>query len=377
MRPLAYFQASTRLVFGEGSLSNIGEVLEEGRVSRPLIITDGGMIRTGLIDNLIQILQKTGCDVFVFSEVETDPCVKTVAEAGRRYQEYGCDGLLAVGGGSPMDCAKATGVLASHPGNLGSYFGIGKVVNPLPPLIAVPSTVGTGSEVTPFAVISDREESKKKVIGSPLLAPCYAILDPRVVESLPEQLVATTGMDALTHAVESVISLFSSPFSDALALEAIRLISIFLPAALQSSGHKAKGILLYASTMAGQAFSYARTGLVHGMAHPVGSYYHLHHGLAVAILLPYVLSFNQPFCDSQLARVGAAMGVEASSEAAIEAVIRLKAEVGIPEGLSEAGVTHEFLAQMARDAFESGNAQVVNPRKPTLEDVTALYQEAL
>lgn len=215
------------------------------------------------------------------------------------------------------------------------------------------------------------------VLGSPLLAPRFAILDPEMVLSLPASLVASTGMDALAHAIESVISLFATAFTDALALEAIRLIAASLPAGVRSAQIEPRADLLYASTMAGMAFSYARTGLVHGMAHPLSSYYDVPHGLANAILLPYVLAFNIPACEAGLARVAAAMGEKAKAQAAIDAVHRLITEVDIPSHLSQIGVTDTFIPQMAQDAFESGNAQVVNPRKPSLSEVVELYQQAL
>jgi alcohol dehydrogenase len=231
--------------------------------------------------------------------------------------------------------------------------------------------------VTNFSVITDRAQRKKVVIGSPLIAPTYAFLDPELVLTLPPNLVASTGMDALTHAIESVISVFASPFTDGVALEAIRLIVANLPPAVGSTGLGPRANLLYASTMAGIAFSYARTGLVHGMAHPLSSYYNVPHGLANAILLPYVLTYNASACQEGLARIAVAMGETAAPEAAVEAVRRLGAAVGIPAHLREAGVTHEFVPQMTQDAFESGNAQVVNPRTPSLSEVNELFLQAL
>jgi alcohol dehydrogenase class IV len=198
-----------------------------------------------------------------------------------------------------------------------------------------------------------------------------------LVLSLPAILTASTGIDALTHAIESVISLFAGPFTDGLALEAIHLIAANLPAAVRTPELAPRASLLYASAMAGMAFSYARTALVHGMAHPLSVYFDVPHGLANAILLPAVLAFNLSHCEPQLARVAVAMGAEASGLAAVDAVRRLSVQVGIPARLSEVGVTEEFIPQMARDAFESGNAQVVNPRKPTYDQVVHLYRQVL
>jgi alcohol dehydrogenase len=363
------FHASTRLAFGEGSLQRTGELALSAGIHLPLIITDAGMVATGMVDVLQHSIRAAGIDSSLFSEVESDPGKETVLHAAAAYHANHCDGIIAFGGGSPMDCAKAAGVLASQPGRLDDYFGIGKVSSPLPVLFAIPSTVGTGSEVTSFAVISDVERHKKMVIGSPFIAPHTAILDPQVVAALPDHLVAATGMDAMAHAIESVLSVFATPFSDALALEAIHLVHLNIVSAVCNKNPLARGQLLYASTLAGYAFSNARTGLVHGMAHPVGSYHHVHHGLAISILLPDVMAFNQPECSDKLVRISEAMGGPAQPEAAIEGVRQLNAETGIPPRLSMVGVTNEFLEVMARDAFESGNAQVVNPRKPTYDEV--------
>lgn len=377
MADIPTFQVSTRVYFGPGALSQISEAAQALSDKKVLVVTDQGLVKFGIAERVIEALTKTGVETVLFDTVEPNPSMETVVQAHARYQEAGCAGIVAVGGGSPMDTAKAVGVLANNPGSLSSYIGIGKVSHPLPPLLAVPTTVGTGSEVTMFAVITDRAQRKKVVLGSPLLVPDYAFLDPELVLTLPPNLVAATGMDALTHAIESVISVFAIPFSDGLALEAIRLIVANLPAAVRSTQIDPRANMLYASTMAGMAFCYTRTGLVHGMAHPLSSYYDVPHGLANALLLPHVLAFNLPACEDRLARVAVAMGGTATAQAAVDAVRRLNAEVGLPARLSEVGVTDTFLPHMAQDAFESGNAQVVNPRKPSLSEVTELYQQAL
>lgn len=371
------FQATTRIIFGEKSCQNAGEVLQGFQASNAFIITDAGLVKTGIVDRVREALVSSGIDVQVFDAVEADPSIETVEAAFGEYRKHKSDCIVAVGGGSPIDCAKGLGVLVSNPGKLEDYFGANKVTESLPPLIAIPTTVGTGSEVTQYAVISDLVQNKKKVIGSERIAPRAAILDPELVASLPLSLVSATAMDALTHAVEAVISVFASPFTDALGLEAIHQVNNWLPEAMRSPGLPARANLLYASTMAGQAFCYGKTGLVHGMAHPVGSYYHIHHGLAIAILLPYVLMFNLPACEGKLTRIAAAMGAHPDPEAAIQAVIELNKIAGIPSHLSEVGVTEQHLESMARDAFESGNAQVVNPRKPSYEEVLELYRQAL
>jgi alcohol dehydrogenase class IV len=373
----AIFQASTLLHFGPGAVSKIAEVVPMLKANKLLFITDGGLVRCGVATRVLNVLSEVGVEGVVFDEVEPNPSIQTVERAHTRYRDAACAGIVVVGGGSPIDVAKGVGVLATNPGPLSSYVGKGKVSTPLPPLLAVPTTAGTGSEVTMYAVITDRAQRKKVVIGSPLLVPGYAFLDPELVLTLPANLIAATGMDALTHAIESVISTFANPFSDAMALEAIRLIVTHLPTAVKSPGIDVLGNLLYASTMAGMAFSYARTGLVHGMAHPLSSYYDVPHGLANALLLPHVLAFNLPTCQGRLACVAAAMGEAETAQAAVDAVRRLNAQVDIPDRLSQLGVTETYIQPMAKDAFESGNAQVVNPRQPSLTEVIELYRQAL
>jgi len=377
MAELRTFQAPTQLVFGPGAIARLGDLARELHLARMLIVTDPGVAKAGLATRALDILARAGVEGVVFADVEPNPSLATAERASALYLDSGCQALVAVGGGSPIDVAKAVGLRASNSEPLAAYIGIGKVTAPLPPLVTVPTTVGTGSEATAFAVLTDRAKHKKVVIGSPFLAPRWALLDPELVLTLPAALVASTGLDALTHAIESVISVFATPFSDGLALEAIHTIASNLRHAVRVAELESRAALLYASTMAGMAFSCARTGLVHGMAHPLGGYCDVPHGLANAILLPYVLAFNAPACKPGLARVAAAMGEPATAEAAIEAVRRLSADVGIPRRLSEVGVTEAYLPQMAQDAFESGNAQDVNPRKPTLQEVLDLYRQAL
>lgn len=374
---IAIFQASTRISFGAGALTEVAAIAQQQGLSKVLLVTDTGLVRAGIATQVSEMLAGAGVESVIFDAVEANPSVETVNLARDTYRAQGCAGLIAVGGGSPMDTAKAVGVLVTNPGRLLEYVGIGKVIYPLPTLIAIPTTTGTGSEVTQFIVITDHAQRRKVVIGSPLVAPSHALLDPELVANLPDGLLAATAMDALTHAIESVISTFASPFTDGLALEAIRLIDANLRAARTSQALAPRANLLYASTMAGLAFSYARTGLVHGMAHPLSAYYNVPHGLANAILLPDVLAFNAPACELALVRVAQAMGQASNSAAAVAAIRRLGADAGIPPNLSSVGVTKEFIPQMSNDAFQSGNAQVVNPRKPTLEDVTILYRQAL
>jgi alcohol dehydrogenase class IV len=377
MDEIATFQAATRVIFGPGAVTNLGALARELGLRSCLVVTDAGVMGAGIAPRVVDVLGGMGVETAIFDTVEPNPSMETVEKAFDLYRNAGCEGVVAVGGGSPIDAAKAVAVLATNPGELPAYVGVDMIANPLAPLLAVPTTIGTGSEVTTWAVITDLAQRKKVVLGSRLLAPRLAVLDPELILSLPASLAASTGVDALTHAIESVTSVFATPFTDALALESIRLIAANLPAAVNAPDLESRGNMLYASTLAGLAFSYARTGLVHGMAHPLSAYYDVPHGLANAILLPHVLTFNAPTCEAQLARVAGAMGEPPSAEAAIEAVRHLNVQVGIPLRLSHVGVTDAYISQMVQDAYESGNAQVVNPRQPTVEEVLELYYLAL
>jgi alcohol dehydrogenase len=379
---LATFNVPTRIVFGEGASAEAGHELAALGARRVLAVTDGGLIRAGIVQPICGCLEAAGLSHAAFTDVEANPSVETVQRALAAYQSNRCDAILAVGGGSPMDTAKAVGILAANGGNIRDYEGLGKVRNPLPPLVAVPTTVGTGSEVTYFDVITDVQRRFKMAIASPLLAARVALLDPLLVANLPPALVASTAMDALTHAMESYTSKLSQPFTDAVDLYAVETISVNLRPAV-AGDRKARGALLYASALAGIGFTHTRLGDCHAMAHPLGGVCRVPHGVANAILLPHVLEFNLPFAEARLARLAQALGVrtdgvsqQEAALAAVAAVRQLAADVGIPAGLRSEGVPEAAIPLMAADAMTSGNV-AINPRPTTLEDVTRLYKQAM
>lgn len=379
-----YFQLATRLVFGSNTLNLLPDELLPMGAQRPLIVTDRGLRHAGIVGRVEGVLRDAGLSSCVFDGVEPNPSVETVERGVSLYRQNACDSLLALGGGSPIDTAKAIGVLVSNGGAVRDFVGFNTFSRPLPPFIAIPTTVGTGSEATNYAVITDHSIKKKVVISNPLLAPRLAILDPELTLTLPPKLIASTGLDALTHAVESYLTTVASDFTDAVGLHAARLIARHIDRAVSPARDaKTMGHMLHASCLAGLAFSYGRTALVHGMAHPLGAYYDVPHGMANSILLPYVMKFNRPACESRLADLGRAMRFAhdltpdgAAADAFVEGLVQLSARVGIPLKLSEVGVTDEFIPQMARDAAESHNAKV-NPRIPTAAEVEELYRQAL
>lgn len=379
----SYF-GPTRLIMGRGTVGNIPELINEQQLKKAQIVTDKGLVAAGVVGQITTVLDNANISFSIYDGVEPNPPIKNVEECAAQYQSEGCDFLLAIGGGSSMDVAKTSGVLVTHGGNITDYFIGGKSVSgPIPYLMCIPTTYGTASEVTPFAVITDNNNFKGTVPG-PYVIPDIGILDADMAVALPQPIAAATGMDALTHAIESYVSQLSNPISEGMALHAIRLIAQNLrQASYGDHNHDATQNMLVASTMAGFAFSQTRLGNVHAMSHPVGGHYNVPHGIANSILLTRIMEYNRYACPEKFADIAAAMGEDVSglsaidaSILAIEAVQNLSDDVGIPATLTDAGAKAEGIAVMAEDAMKSGNIQV-NPRKTTIKDVIALYEESM
>ncbi len=376
------FYVRPRILYGPRSVREVG--FEAGKLggTRAVIITDKVLRQAGLAQKVADGLEGSGVAlVGIFDDVPPNSEVRIVEQAAAFAREAGCDLLIALGGGSAIDTAKGANVLLAEGGSLLDYEGAGLLTRPLGPFIAIPTTAGTGSEVTIAAVIRDESQGLKLEFNSPFMMPDVAILDPELTLSLPPGLTAATGMDALTHAIESLVSLGTQPLSDALALGAIKLIAANLRQAVQhGSDLEARGNMLLASNMAGIAFSNSLLGIVHAMAHPCGGRYGVPHGVANSILLPYGMEYNLPACMPQLADVAAALGVdtrgmddETAARAGIAAVRQLARDCGLPARLSEIGVPHDGLAQLAADAL--GDAMMfTNPVPAGEEDVLALYE---
>jgi alcohol dehydrogenase class IV len=373
------------LTFGFGAVETVAEKAKEFGKRKILIITDKGVVAAGLLEKVLTPLEQAGVQAHIFDQIEPNPRDYTVVKAFEFAKKKECELIIGLGGGSPIDAAKAVGVLMTNPEPLQDYLRGTAVKNPPTPLIAIPTTSGTGSEVTQFSVVTDTERSFKAGLGSPLLIPKVAIVDPSLMESMPPSLAAATGMDALTHAVEAFVSVNSQPFSDALALHAIRLIGAFLrPSVANGSDQEARSQMAMASTLAGVAFSNAGVGLVHAMAHPLGGRFDVPHGVANAILLPSVMRFNLIARLEKFAHVAQALGEKVdglsavdSGRKAVETVIQLCADIGIPTRLSEVNVKAEGLPQAAADAMNMKRAMGCNPRAVRQEEVEKLYREAL
>ncbi len=372
------------IIFGAGAAGTVAEKAREFGKDKALIITDKGVVGAGLLEKVLTPLEQAGVKAHIFDQIEPNPRDHTVLKAFEFAKKKECGLIIGLGGGSPIDAAKSVGLLMTNPGPLQDYLRGTAVKNPLPPLIAIPTTSGTGSEVTQFSVVTDTERSFKAGIGSPFLIPRIAIVDPSLMESMPPSLAAATGMDALTHAIESFVSTNSQPFSDALALHAIRLIGTFLrPSVANGTDQEARSQMAIASTLAGVAFSNAGVGLVHAMAHPLGGRFDVPHGVANAILLPSIMRFNLIARLEKFGQAAEALGEKVeglpavdAGKKAVEAVSRLSADIGIPGRLSEVNVKAEGLPQLAADTMNMKRALGFNPRAVKQEEVEKLFREA-
>ncbi len=378
------FHAPTRVLFGSGSVQATGREVAALGGTAALVVTDRGVVNAGLLDGVKASLAAADVSATAFDAVEPNPSIGTVNAALGAYQSGGCNAIVAVGGGSPMDVAKAVGILASNGGAITDYEGKPDAIrNDLPPFVCVPTTCGTGSEVTPFAVITDQDRHWKMSIASPREVPRVAIIDPDLFLKMPASLIAATGMDALTHAIESYTNQDVQPFADAFDIHAIRLIGNYLRPAVANGNREAMAHMAVAATMAGMGFSQNRLGIVHAISHPVTSYVGTPHGVANAILLPYVMEFNAIGAGSRIAEIGKAltgdhpqMAWNPSPQAGIQAVRALSRDVGIPETLGEVGVTEEHVAAIAADAMKSGNIRI-NPRRVTQHEIEQVIRNAI
>lgn len=379
------FYAPTRLVFGKDAVARTGEEIVALGGHTALIVTDPGVIAAGLLEPVLLACAGSDVHTVIFDAVEPNPTASTVEAAIARYREAGCDCLIAVGGGSAMDAAKAAGIVIANGGAPRDYEGKPEAIaKDLPPFLCVPTTCGTGSEVTPFAVVTDTERYWKMSLASPRAIPKVAVIDPALFVKMPAPLIAATGMDALTHAIESYTNRDVEPFSDALDLHAIKLIGRYLRLAVAQAHPEAMAYMAVAATMAGIGFSQNRLGIVHAISHPVTGYVGTPHGVANAILLPYVLEYNRIGCMERLREIGEALGEDLSGLSlpdaaglAIEAVRRLARDVGIPETLAEAGMREEHIASVTDDAMKARVNIAINPRRVNREQMEGVIRAAM
>lgn len=372
--------------FGPGARKELPEVLNRLGGKKVFVVTDKGLLKFGVAKMVTDVMDETGIPYEIFSEVKPNPTVTNVKDGLKAFKESKANVIVAIGGGSAMDTAKGIGIVANNPefGDIVSLEGCAPTKHKSVPIVALPTTAGTAAETTINYVIIDEDKQKKMVCVDPNDIPAVAIIDAELMYSLPKGLTAATGMDALTHAIEGYITKGAWEMSDMFELEAIRMISKYLPVAVEEpTNADARNGMAVAQYIAGMAFSNVGLGLVHGMAHPMGSLFDVPHGVANALLLPTIMEFNMPACLNKYPEIAKAMGVDVSgmtkeqaSQAACDAVKDLAIKVGIPQHLSELGITAEDIPALAQQALEDV-CTPGNPRDVTLDDIKALYAKVL
>jgi alcohol dehydrogenase class IV len=377
---------TTRSILAEaGAAKRMGEIVKPVLGARIVLVTDKGLRRLGLIDPILDSLKQNGIAVAVFDDVAADPPDSNILELVALVEGHGATGLLAVGGGSPMDVAKVAALIARSGESLSAVYGVNLAKGPRLPLVLVPTTAGTGSEVTPIAIVTTGETEKKGVV-SPLLLPDMAILDAELTLGLPPAVTAATGIDAMVHAIESYASTSpnNNPISRGLARQALQLLGANIrEATFNGSNKDARGAMLLGSLLAGQAFANSPVAAVHALAYPIGGIYHVPHGLSNALVLTHVMRFNLPNAHEVYAEIAADVFPELGSippakraDAFIEALAGLSAELKIPQGLREVQISRDALPTLAREAMKQTRLLVNNPRPVTEQDALAIYEAA-
>ena len=377
------FHFPTLAKCGAGLADQAGALLKPYLDGPLLVVTDQGLIDAGILAGFFASLEQAGIDYQLFSDVEANPSTDVLDAAVALLKARNCTAVIGVGGGSSIDTAKGVAAMATNPGNILDYEGYDKLTQPPLPIFAIPTTSGTGSECTASTVFTNKRTLFKTVIVSPRLFPRLAILDPALTLKLPAAITAAPGMDALTHAIESYVSRQANPISQAMALQAIRMIAGSLEKTyFVGTDMDAREQMLLGSFLAGVAFSQSRLGNVHAISHTFGGVFNIPHGIANAALLPSVIKFNLPACPERFRDIAIALGadvtglsVEQAAARTVEAVVALNQAIGIPATIRELGVDLEFLPQMVSDSMRSGNV-LVNPRLTTARDVERLITDA-
>ncbi len=370
-------------VYGVGALNLLGRYVKNFGAKKTLVVTDPGIIEAGWVEKVLASLDAEGIRWAVFQDLTPNPKAYEVAAGVRCYQDNECDVIVAVGGGSPMDCAKGIGIAFSNREDVLEFEGVDEVPMPGPPLICVPTTAGSSADVSQFAIINDSARKVKVAIISKTVVPDVALIDPETTTTMPADLTANTGMDALCHAIEAYVSTASSPITDLNALAAIPLIAEnLIPAIETPEDLERRDKMMLGSLLAGLAFSNASLGLVHAMAHSLGGHKGLPHGLCNALLLEQVINFNYPAASQRYERIGSALGLEACGrgkencrEALLKAISRLREGAGVSSPAGPLAVTREDVPELARKAF-SDPCLATNPRKATVPEIERLYEQA-
>ena len=381
------FRLPGLILTGPGCLGQTGAATAELGVNHALVVTATPLRESGAVDEATAVLNAAGVATTVFDEINAEPTTDDVEAAVATYETAGANGVVGLGGGSALDTAKAVAVRGVHPGPLSLYQGQDQIPPGRAPLVAIPTTAGTGSEVTRFTILTDRARDVKMLIGSATVIPDVAVADPNLTLTAPPPVTASAGIDALTHAIESYISRRAQPLSSSLALSAISMIGANLRQAWANGQDlAARRAMMDGALVAGMSFTNASVALVHGMARPLGAYFGVPHGLSNAVLLPHVMAYTAPEATAQYAEIARALGEDvsglstaAAADRAIAAVDSQCSDVEVP-GLTALGVGRDQLMPvveaMANDALDSGSP-ANNPRIPETSEIVALYEQAL
>ncbi len=368
---------------GPGAVRKLPEFIKSKGISKVLVVTDKGLMSIHLLDSLFEEMEKAGLDYVLYDGTQPNPTINNIEEARALYVDNGCNGVIAFGGGSPMDCAKAAAARVANPKTpVKKMRGTLKVWHKLPPLFAVPTTAGTGSEVTVAAVVSDPETHEKNAINDPKLRPKYAVLDPELTVGLPPHITSTTGMDALTHAVEAYIGRSNVKSTREYAERATKMIFDSIEKVYENGKDiEARDQMLKASFYAGMAFTRAYVGYVHAIAHNLGGFYGIPHGLANAVILPYVLEYYGETAHKPLAKLAVIAGVKMDgtdkekAEAFIEAIKELNRKMNIPDGFE--GIKEEDIPTIVKRALKEGNPLYPVPKIMNAADCEAVIRRLM
>ncbi|WP_111494305.1 alcohol dehydrogenase-like regulatory protein ErcA [Marinobacter bohaiensis] len=372
------------IVFGAGSRKAVANFASHFGARRVLLVSDAGVAAAGWVSEVEALLLEAGFAVTVFTGVSPNPRVAEVMHGAELYRSAGCDVIVAIGGGSPMDCAKGIGIVSAHGRSILDFEGVDTITLPSPPLILIPTTAGTSADVSQFAIISDPDRRFKFSIISKAVVPDVALIDPEVTQTMDVFLTACTGVDALVHAVEAFVSTGSGPLTDSHALEAIHLINTHLEplVANPSDAHLREQVML-GSMQAGLAFSNAILGAVHAMSHSLGGFLDLPHGLCNAMLLDHVVAYNYSACEDRFKRIAETLGIDTRGmttatvrQRLLGRIAELKRNVGLEKRLGELGVRVDDIPSLSGFALQDP-CILTNPRKSSRRDVEVVYEEAL
>lgn len=379
------FGTTPRILMGPGAITSIGEEMQNRGISRVMIVTDKGVVKAGLLAILEQQLVKSKISYNIFNSVQPDPSYMTVAECVRSIKNDKSELVIGFGGGSSIDIAKTAAVVSRNDDQIEKYFGVNLIPRAGLPTIVIPTTAGTGSEVTPIAILSDEKEKLKKGVVSPYLYPSVAIVDPELTLTLPPEITAATGMDALIHAVEAYTSVNACGLTDMYCVRAVELIYNNLRTAFARGREiKARSAMMEGALLAGIGFANAGVTAVHAFAYPIGAEYHIPHGVANAIMFSHVIRFNSLGCIDKLARLARYFQIPVINlnkyeitERVINAIERLVEDIRVPRHLSEYGVKESDIAELASGVMKIERLLNNNPRTVTQEDAVEIYKAAL